>query len=151
MTRYSLNWPNIISGGFFLGLALLGLWLNDANEIGMARRMGPGYLPMLTFLAMAGVGVVMLVVGWLRQPAVLEPIHWRSLTAVAGATVLFGSLIEHLGLAAAIAATTPFASIAAGEVRPMRIVGLAAFLTALCWMVFVNLLGIGIALFPTAG
>lgn len=139
----------MISGGFFLGLALLGLWLNDANEIGMAGRMGPGYLPMLTFLAMAGVGIVMLVVGWLRQPAVLESIHWRSLIAVAGATVLFGILIEHLGLAAAIAATASLVSMAAGEVRPIRVVGLAVFLTALCWMVFVNLLGIGIALFQT--
>jgi len=147
--RHSFTWPTLFTGGFFLGIALAGLWLNDAHELGTARRMGPGYLPMLTFFAMAGVGVVILVVGWLRESTALEPIHWRSPTAVVSAAVIFGVLIEHFGLVAAVAATTAVASIGTGRFNPLRAVGLAAFLTALCWAVFAKLLGIGIAFFPT--
>ena len=149
--RASIHWPSVIGGGLLFGLALAGLWLNDGNEIGTARRMGPGYLPMVAFAALGVVAAVIIVVGWRRGPAASAPADWRGLTFVVGAAALFGLLVDRLGLAVAIAAATLLASAAAGETRPLRAAVLAAFLTAACWVVFVALLGVGIELLPRTG
>ncbi|MGE0659381.1 MAG: tripartite tricarboxylate transporter TctB family protein [Reyranellaceae bacterium] len=149
--RASVHWPTMIGGGLLFGVALAGLWLNDVNEIGTARRMGPGYLPMLAFVALAAVAAIIVALGWRRGAAASPPANWRGLACVAGAAALFGLLIEPLGLAAAVAAAAVLASLAAGEARPLRLAALAVFLTAACWVVFVALLGIGIDLLPRLG
>ncbi|MGE0153644.1 MAG: tripartite tricarboxylate transporter TctB family protein [Reyranellaceae bacterium] len=146
--RPSSNWPQAIGGVFFIGLALAGLWLNQSYELGTTRRMGPGYLPMLVFLAMAALGAAIVVASLRRPRAALEPTRWRSPLAVVGAMAAFTLLIESLGLAAAVAAATLLVSIAAGDFRLLRAIALAVFLAAFCWLVFVNALDIGITLFP---
>ncbi|MCA3364441.1 MAG: hypothetical protein INF79_02360, partial [Roseomonas sp.] len=44
-----LNTKDLLSAGLFIGLAAIGLWLNQDHNLGTARRMGPGYMPMLVF------------------------------------------------------------------------------------------------------
>lgn len=106
---------------------------------------------MLVFLAMAVVGIAIAVADGRRRPTAVERTNWRRFAAAVAAPVAFGLLIEPLGLAVAIAAATALAALATGKARPLRIIGLAIFLTALCWTVFVSALGIGITLFPALG
>ena len=44
-----LNTKDLLSAGLFISLAAIGLWLNQDHNLGTARRMGPGYMPMLVF------------------------------------------------------------------------------------------------------
>ena len=38
---------DVVAGVVFLVFGVLGLWLGDEYEFGVARNMGPGYLPKL--------------------------------------------------------------------------------------------------------
>jgi hypothetical protein len=52
-----VNAKDVAAGVFLLLFAIVGLWLNQDHALGSARRMGPGYMPMLVFwleIALAG-------------------------------------------------------------------------------------------------
>ena len=44
-----INAKDMVCVGLLTSFALIGLWLNTEHNLGTARRMGPGYMPMLTF------------------------------------------------------------------------------------------------------
>ncbi|MBX9700773.1 MAG: hypothetical protein K2X74_15150 [Acetobacteraceae bacterium] len=44
-----INEKDIAAALFLLLVAVIGLWLNQDHALGSARRMGPGYMPMLVF------------------------------------------------------------------------------------------------------
>ncbi|MCX7932258.1 MAG: hypothetical protein N2588_06890 [Rhodovarius sp.] len=47
-----INQKDLVAGAFFILMAVIGLWLNLEHNMGTARRMGPGYMPWLTFWAL---------------------------------------------------------------------------------------------------
>jgi hypothetical protein len=63
-----VNTKDLLAGGIFILLAVIGLWLNTEHTLGDARRMGPGYMPMLAFLVMAGLGIAVLLTGLFSGP-----------------------------------------------------------------------------------
>ncbi|MCA3427794.1 MAG: hypothetical protein INF34_13890 [Roseomonas sp.] len=52
----------------FIGLAVVGLWLNQDHNLGTARRMGPGYMPMLVFWLQIILGGMVLFFGLFNGP-----------------------------------------------------------------------------------
>jgi len=71
-----LNTKDLLSAGLFLAFAVVGLWLNQDHNLGTARRMGPGYMPMLTFWLLIGLGCFVLVSGLFNGPDPLA--KWSS-------------------------------------------------------------------------
>ncbi|HYF09254.1 MAG TPA: tripartite tricarboxylate transporter TctB family protein [Acetobacteraceae bacterium] len=67
-----INTKDVISGAIMLALALVGYWLNQDHALGSARRMGPGYMPMLTFWILGGIGATVLALGLFNGPDPLE-------------------------------------------------------------------------------
>ena len=49
-----LNTKDLISAALLIGFAVVGLWLNMDHSLGSARRMGPGYMPWLSFMLLLG-------------------------------------------------------------------------------------------------
>jgi hypothetical protein len=76
-----LNTKDLISGGIFILIAGLGLWLNLDHTLGSARRMGPGYMPMLTFWLLLGIGAIVFFIGLGNGPDPLE--KWSGLDIAA--------------------------------------------------------------------
>jgi hypothetical protein len=76
-----LNTKDLIGGGMLLLLAVIGLWLNQDHNLGTARRMGPGYMPMLTFWLLAGLGALVMVLGLFNGPDPLA--KWTKLEIIA--------------------------------------------------------------------
>ena len=76
-----LNAKDLISGGLLLLLALVGLWLNLDHTLGSARRMGPGYMPMLSFVLLAFLGGFVMVAALFNGPDPLE--KWTRLEVLA--------------------------------------------------------------------
>jgi hypothetical protein len=76
-----LNTKDLIGGGMLLALALIGLWLNQDHNLGTARRMGPGYMPMLAFWLLAGLGAFVMVAGLFNGPDPLA--KWTKLEIIA--------------------------------------------------------------------
>jgi hypothetical protein len=76
-----LNTKDLISGGLLILLAVIGLWLNQDHTLGTARRMGPGYMPMLTFWILGGLGAIVVLLGLFSGPDPLE--KWTRLEIMA--------------------------------------------------------------------
>jgi hypothetical protein len=76
-----LNTKDLIGGGMLLALALIGLWLNQDHTLGSARRMGPGYMPMLALGLLAALGAFVMVAGLFNGPDPLA--KWTKLEIMA--------------------------------------------------------------------
>lgn len=76
-----LNTKNLISGGIFILIALIGLWLNMDHTLGNARRMGPGYMPMLSFGVLGLLGLAVFITGLFTGPDNLD--EWTKLEILA--------------------------------------------------------------------
>lgn len=72
-----INAKDLASGIFLVLLAAIGLWLNTEHTLGSARRMGPGYMPMLVFWLELGLGAIVLVTSFFGG---LDPLEkWTKL------------------------------------------------------------------------
>jgi vacuolar-type H+-ATPase subunit I/STV1 len=76
-----INTKDLISGGIILLVALVGLWLNQDHSLGTARRMGPGYMPMLALSLLGALGAVVFVLGLFSGPDPLSA--WTRLDVIA--------------------------------------------------------------------
>ena len=144
----SVNARDIAAGALLLALALLGLWLNQAHGLGTARRMGPGYLPMLVFAVQAGLGALVLGAGLWGGPGRLEPWPGRELVVVLASLCVFALLLERGGLLLAVAATVAVSALADRSQRPLGVAGLVVLLMGLCWWVFIRQLNLRVPLWP---
>lgn len=144
-----LNAKDIAAGIFLILVAAVGLYLNQDHSLGTARRMGPGYMPMLVFWIQVGLGVIILGIGLFNGPDPLERWAWRELTLVLASLCVFALLLEKGGLFLAIAATVAISALGDRTHRPLGVLGLVLFLIALCWFVFIRELDIRVNIWPT--
>lgn len=54
--RLKINVKDLLSGALLLLIAVLGMYFNQEHPVGTARRMGSGYMPMLAFVGLGGIG-----------------------------------------------------------------------------------------------
>lgn len=56
-----VNVRDLLSGAVLLLIAVLGMYFNHEHPVGTARRMGSGYMPMLAFMGLGGIGLFVMV------------------------------------------------------------------------------------------
>lgn len=86
--RLKINTKDLASGIFLILMAVIGLYLNQDHNMGTARRMGPGYMPAMTFYILGGLGAWVLIASIFSGPDPLE--KWTGLdvgSLVAGIVV----------------------------------------------------------------
>jgi hypothetical protein len=108
MVRSKASAQDIFAGTILLVLALIGWWLNQEHPLGNARRMGPGYMPMLAFWIQGALGVAVLVFAMISGP---RPVGRDAWTEIILATIS-GSVLFVLWLALGRPATIPFVAVA---------------------------------------
>jgi hypothetical protein len=112
-------------------------------DMGTARRMGPGYFPLvlsglLTVLALAeGVAT------WLRRPPGTE-IDWRPLVAILGAILGFALTIGPFGLIPAFVVVVLATSLAQPSYGLRPALALAAGICLGAWLLFAKVLGMAL-------
>jgi len=67
-----VNAKDIAAGVFLILVAVVGLWLNQDHNLGSARRMGPGYMPMLVFWLQVILGSLVLLLAMFNGPDPLQ-------------------------------------------------------------------------------
>ncbi len=67
-----INAKDIAASVFLLLVAFVGLWLNQDHSLGTARRMGPGYMPMLVFWLEIGLAGLVLIFAFFNGPDPLQ-------------------------------------------------------------------------------
>lgn len=131
------------AGAIYLALAAAVIWIARDYQTGSSARMGPGYFPTALGSILALFGVASMGRAFIKPGAPIDPIVWRPLLLVIGSTVLFGLLLDRLGLLIALPCLIVVSSLASRYTRPdltsiSALIGLVAF----CILVFVRGLGV---------
>jgi hypothetical protein len=117
--------------------------------MGRANAMGPGYFPSLLAFALAGVGAVLIARSFYIEGARIAVLRPAPLGVLVTAIVLFGLLINWLGLVAAGALATLIGARAGPDFRLAEGIALAVVLVAFSAAVFVYALGLPLKLWPS--
>ena len=138
------------AGAIYLALAIVAIWIGRNYQLGTSERMGPGYFPTALGSILALFGVVSIGRSFIRPGEAIAALAWRPLVLVLGATVLFGLLLDRLGLLIALpclivvsARASRYSRLDATSIVAM--IGLVAF----CALVFVKGLGVPMPLIGT--
>ena len=110
-------------------------------RVGEARRMGPGYFPMVLGIVGMILGAI-IVVPALRRPGLLASVNWRPLFAVMASILVFALAMPRAGLLPAVFATVVVASLGDPRSRLRQTLLLAAGLAFAAWIVFIHALGL---------
>jgi len=148
MRNKRIHSPDLATAIMLIVFSAAGFFLNLEHPMGSARRMGPGYLPFLTFLLLTAIGIVLLVRGLVSGPVSQGKWAWRENWIILIALVAFGLTIEHLGIILSIFITVMISSYAEPVFKPVRAAAGAAVLIFICVTIFVWGLDIRLPLFP---
>jgi putative tricarboxylic transport membrane protein len=138
------------AGAIYLALAIVAIWIGRNYQLGTSERMGPGYFPTALGSILALFGVVSIGRSLIRPGEAIAALAWRPLVLVLGATVLFGLLLDRLGLLIALPCLIVVSALASRYSRLdatsiVAMIGLVAF----CALVFVKGLGVPMPLIGT--
>jgi hypothetical protein len=149
--RLRLEGPkDALAGLIYIAFGGLMLYGAIGFRLGTAGRMGPGYFPRVLALILIALGIVSLVRAFLVRGEKIEGVEWKPLALILASTVLFGILLERVGLAGALIALVLVSAAASKEFRLdwRALVGLGA-LIAFCILVFVKGLGVPMPILGT--
>jgi hypothetical protein len=117
-------------------------------ELGSAVRMGPGYVPLALGGILVVIGILVIVEGYLTgEGSPIGPVPWRAVVLLLAAIVFFGLTVRRLGLAPSLFVTALMASFSSRRMGILAAFVIALALTVFCILIFVEALGMPIAVF----
>jgi hypothetical protein len=125
------------AGLVFVAIGAAGIVFGQDLATGSAARMGPGFFPILLSYLIIAIGLVLAGRGLVVSGPPIERIHLRPLFAIVAAVLLFGALIDRVGLAITATLITIGAAYARREVNVKETVLLAAGLALFTVGIFV--------------
>jgi hypothetical protein len=139
-------WAGILFVVFGAGFAVVG----SGYAFGSAERMGPGYFPTAVGLLLVaiGIGVALGATAASAEVDKVKQFAWSTLLLIIGPVVLFGLLLDTLGLVLCVLLLVCIASYASHEFGWKTALGNAAALIAISLAVFVYLLDLQFPLWP---
>ncbi|MCC6889575.1 MAG: tripartite tricarboxylate transporter TctB family protein [Hyphomicrobiales bacterium] len=136
------------SGVLFIAFATVAIVVSRNYSLGTTARMGPGYFPLLLGVALGLIGVALIGRSLLIEGPRVGVIAARPLVAIALAVVLFGLLLPHVGLVAALLIVVGVAAFASRESKPVESVSLAIAIAIFSIAVFVYGLKLPLPVWP---
>lgn len=144
MSTFIRNPKDFLSGLMFLAFGGGAIFLGQDYEMGKAVRMGPGYFPMVLAGLLCVVGSVCVIRSLFRGGTPMERLAFKPLLLVVASTLVFGLLLRHAGLLAALATSILISSLASSKFSIKATVMTIVLLTAFCYLVFLKALGLPI-------
>jgi hypothetical protein len=139
-----INARDAVCGGLFILIGALFALGALGLDLGTARRMGPGYFPLLLSGVLMLLGAVVLFnalrAGGFEAPALR--VAWRGLALILPAPIIFGLTVRGLGLAPAIALTALTAALASSSMTLKRAALVTLAITVFSVAVFSYALGL---------
>jgi hypothetical protein len=145
----TFNTKQASAGAIFVVVGVFfGVYAAITLDFGTARNMGPGYFPVVLSGLLVVLGLSSLVAS-LGQEDIerLSVTPWRGIVLITLAPVVFGLLLDGLGLVLSVAAVVLLTAYASVRATLLRSVLLAVAISAFCSLVFHYGLGIPVPLF----
>ncbi|MCO5148278.1 MAG: tripartite tricarboxylate transporter TctB family protein [Aquamicrobium sp.] len=144
----TFNRSDLGAGAIFVAIGLFfGATTLMELDIGTARRMGPGFFPIMLSGILIALGLIIALKSVGHEDETRGPLPWRGLVVLLSVPVIFGMLIRPLGMAPVLALTTFITSFASTRMSLKAAVLLALGLTVFCVAVFNFGLGLPLRLF----
>ena len=136
------------SGVMFIAFAATALLAARGYSLGAAGKMGPGYFPVMLASVLAAVGVILVVRSFVIGGEAVSRIQIMPLLIIAAAVILFGVLLQSLGLIVSLALVTIISAFASRESKPLEVAALTGVMAAFAVSVFVYALRLPLPLWP---
>lgn len=136
-----------LAGLLFMGLGALGFAIALGYKFGTTVDMGPGYFPRVLSLVLIGFGIVTFLRGVRSCMPVEGGWAWLPLLLLSASLLLFGFLLERVGLVPALFALFFVAARAGHEFKALEVLLLTVVMSIFAAAVFVWGLKLPYALF----
>ena len=137
------------SGLMFLAFAAVTLVAANGYSMGRGGRMGPGHFPTVLGAVLAVLGLILLIRSFAIDGEAMERIQLRPLIVLTICVILFGLMIQPLGLVIALTVTTFVAALAGRDIRLKEAALLSVGLTLLAVLIFVLALRLPLPIWPS--
>lgn len=121
----------------FIAIGLAGAYFGAELRFGTAADMGSGFFPVILSWIIAAIGVIVGIRAVTIEGPRVEPIHLRPIVVILSAILIFGYLIDKVGLAITAALLTVLAAFARRDVNLIETILLAAGLALFAVALFV--------------
>lgn len=136
------------AGVMFVGIGIAALIVSSGYSLGTAARMGPGYFPRALGILMISLGTIIALMAFRTRGEPLPRWPLRPTAIVLGSIVMFGAIVNPLGVAVSTVLLIVTASFASHEFRPLESVVAGVLLSALAVGVFVMGLHLQLPIWP---
>lgn len=132
---------DVALGLIFMATGLFALYIVIDYPMGTSARMGPGYLPFIVSILLAGIGLTLVLRTRFMASEPLGRWPLKAISLITVAIVVFGAVVKGLGMPAAVLLLVLIA--ASSSIRfklSARAVAGAVAFSVVCTVVFVTLL-----------
>ena len=147
MIRIS-NPKDFWSGALFVAIGVATIVVGSRYTLGSAARMGPGYFPRILGILLIALGAILAFRATRTVGAPIPRFQWRPVVIVLGSVVLFGAIVQSVGVALSTVILIVTASAASREFRPLESLIAGVLLAALAVGVFVIGLQLQLPIWP---
>ncbi|MEP7275398.1 MAG: tripartite tricarboxylate transporter TctB family protein [Betaproteobacteria bacterium] len=137
------------SGVLFILIGIATIVLAAKYNLGTAARMGPGYFPRILGILLVVLGLVLTLRALRLQGPPIPRWKVRPTLVVLGSVVLFGAIVQAVGVAISTVVLIVTASAASHEFRPREALVSGILLSALAVGVFVVGLKLQLPIWPS--
>lgn len=138
------NWQDITGGLILCAVGLAAAWMAADLEIGTARRMGPGFFPMMAATTIVLTGAVIAGIGAVSAPLRVPRPDWGPMGRVLLAGIAFAGVMPMFGLLPAVAATILLPSLFEWRLHLVAALVLTIVFCVASWLIFIVALGLPI-------
>lgn len=136
------------SGVIFIALGIFAIVYGLKYSLGTAARMGPGYFPRILGILLILLGSILALRALRLDGPPVPRWKWRPTVVVLGSVVLFGLIVQSVGVALSTVVLIMVSSAASHEFRPKEALIASVFLAALAVGVFVIGLKLQLPIWP---
>ena len=137
------------SGVIFVVIGIFVILWGLRYSMGTAARMGPGYFPRILGILMILLGAILALRALRLRGEPITKWKWRPTIVVLGSVVLFGAIVQSVGVALSTVILIVVSSAASHEFRPIEALIAGVALAALAVGVFVVGLKLQLPIWPT--
>lgn len=143
---------DFLTGVMFLLIgvgSLITIYFYDKLSMGTPQRPGTGVLPAILSWCLIGTGGLLIIKAAVAAGDEVRDWAWRPLLAVTAAIVVFGLLIDDLGLVLTMAIALAICALGSPETRWPEFAVFLLIMIVTSWATFIWLLGMPIPTWPS--
>ena len=148
MTTFIRSPKDFWAGVLFVALGVFAILVGSNYALGTAARMGPGYFPRILGILLIVLGAIIAFRGTRIPGEAIPAWRWRPTVTVLASVVIYGLIIDWLGVAISTVLLIVGASAASHEFRLKESVIAGFLLSALAVGVFIVGLGVQLPIWP---